>query len=345
MFVTRFAPSPTGPLHLGHAYSAILAHDMARAAGGRFLLRMEDTDLERCRPEWDALIQEDLRWLGLTWDGPIHRQSGHIASYNSRLEALEGKGLLYPCSCTRADIRAALSAPQEGVAFAVYPGTCRYRGMETRQPGDALRLNLAAALDYLCVDHPAPTPGVKRLPLPPGERDGVRGKPQPDPAATPDDPGAKETPSPTGPPPLPPGERAGVRGTSPKDFTFTETGPAHAGTHRIDPAQAMARIGDVVLSRKGEDIVAYFLASAFDDADQGVTHVIRGEDLFDFTPVQVILQHLFGLPTPIYHHHRLIRDENGKRLAKRDDARAVQKYRADGATPADIRRMVGLPNP
>jgi glutamyl-Q tRNA(Asp) synthetase len=308
MFVTRFAPSPTGPLHLGHAYSAILAHDMARAAGGRFLLRMEDTDLERCRPEWDALIQEDLRWLGLTWDGPIHRQSGHIASYNSRLEALESKGLLYPCSCTRADIRAALSAPQEGVAFAVYPGTCRYRGMETRQPGDALRLNLAAALDYLGVIHPAPTPGVKRLPLPSGERDGVRG-------------------------------------TSPQDLTFTETGPTHTGTHRIDPAQAMARIGDVVLSRKGEDIVAYFLASAFDDADQGVTHVIRGEDLFDFTPVQVILQHLFGLPTPIYHHHRLIRDENGKRLAKRDDARAIQKYRADGATPADIRRMVGLTNP
>jgi glutamyl-Q tRNA(Asp) synthetase len=104
----------------------------------------------------------------------------------------------------------------------------------------------------------------------------------------------------------------------------------------------MARIGDVVLSRKGEDIVAYFLASAFDDADQGISHVIRGEDLFDFTPVQVILQRLFGLPTPTYHHHRLIRDDQGKRLAKRDDARAIVKYRADGATPQDIRRMVGL---
>ena len=107
----------------------------------------------------------------------------------------------------------------------------------------------------------------------------------------------------------------------------------------------MRQIGDVVLSRKGEDIVAYFLASAFDDADQGITHVIRGEDLFDFTPVQVILQHLFGLPTPTYHHHRLIRDEAGKRLAKRDDARAISKYREDGLTPIDIRRMVGLPNP
>ena len=279
-FVTRFAPSPTGPLHLGHAYSAILAHDMARAAGGRFLLRMEDTDLDRCRPEYDALIQEDLAWLGLTWDGEVHRQSDHIAQYNKRLEALEGKGLLYPCCCTRSDIRAALAAPQEGVAFAVYPGTCRGRPMSSRKPGDALRLDLAAALAALAA----------------------------------------------------------------ADLSFSETGPAHAGLHRIDPDQALARIGDVVLSRKGEDIVAYFLASSFDDADQGVTHVIRGEDLFDFTPVQVILQHLFGLPTPVYHHHRLIRDETGKRLAKRDDARAISKYRAEGSTPADIRRMVGLPD-
>ena len=278
-FVTRFAPSPTGPLHLGHAYSAILAHDMARAAGGQFLLRMEDTDLERCKPEYDALIVEDLRWLGLTWDGPIHRQAQHITNYNNRLELLGQKGFLYPCSCTRSDIRAALAAPQEGVAFSVYPGTCRGRTMASRLPGDALRLNLASALQAL-----------------------------------------------TG-----------------ADLSFTETGPAHPGRHSVDPAQAVQRIGDVVLSRKGEDIVAYFLASAFDDADQGITHVIRGEDLFDFTPIQVILQHLLGLPKPIYHHHHLIRDEKGKRLAKRDDARAIAKYRAEGATPADIRRMVGLP--
>ncbi|MFN5996200.1 MAG: tRNA glutamyl-Q(34) synthetase GluQRS [Paracoccaceae bacterium] len=280
-FVTRFAPSPTGPLHLGHAYSAILAHDMARAAGGLFLLRMEDTDLERSKPEYDALIQDDLRWLGLAWDGPILRQADHIAYYNARLETLVPKGLLYPCSCTRSDIRAALSAPQEGVAFNVYPGTCRHRGMETRQPGDALRLNLAAALESLAA----------------------------------------------------------------VDLVFVETGPAHAGLQRIDPAVALSTIGDVVLSRKGEDTVAYFLAAALDDARQGVTNVIRGEDLFDFTSVQVILQHLFGLPTPVYHHHRLIRDDQGKRLAKRDDARAISRYRAEGATPADIRRMVGLPNP
>jgi glutamyl-Q tRNA(Asp) synthetase len=275
---------------------------MARAAGGRFLLRMEDTDLDRCKPEFDTQIQDDLRWLGLTWDGPILRQSDHIARYNTRLEALANTGLLYPCSCTRSDIRAALSAPQEGVAFTVYPGTCRSRPMSSRQPGDALRLNLAAALrtDFFEEIGPEPSKAPTRSVRPP---------------------------RPLSPP------------------AFIETGPAHAGTHQIDPDQALQQIGDVVLSRKGEDIVAYFLASAFDDADQGVSHVIRGEDLFDFTPVQVILQHLFGLPTPTYHHHRLIRDDQGKRLAKRDDARAISKYRAEGATPADIRRMVGLPNP
>lgn len=276
-FVTRFAPSPTGPLHLGHAYSAILAHDMARAAGGRFLLRIEDTDLERARPEWETAIRDDLAWLGLDWDGPVLRQSERIAAYNARLAPLGLRGLLYPCSCTRADIRAAASAPQEGVAFNVYPGTCRGRGLGTRLPGDALRLDLAAALAAL-------------------------------------------------------GEAPG----------FDETGPAQSGRHRIEAAAALDRIGDVVLSRKGEDIVAYFLAAALDDADQGVTHVIRGEDLFDFTPVQVILQRLLGLPTPVYHHHRLIRDEAGKRLAKRDDARAIARYRAEGATPAAIRKLLGL---
>ncbi len=277
-FVTRFAPSPTGPLHLGHAYSAILGHDMARAAGGQFLLRMEDTDLQRSKPEWKAAIIADLKWLGLTWDGPILEQSAHIPTYAARLETLAARDLLYPCSCTRGDIRAALSAPQEGVAHQVYPGTCRHRPMSSRQPGDALRLDLAKALAVL----------------------------------------------------------------DPARLTYLETGPAHVGLHQIDPEAAQRSIGDIVLHRKDEDIVAYFLASAFDDADQGISHVIRGEDLFEFTAIQVILQHLLGLPTPIYHHHRLIRDEEGKRLAKRDDARALSKYRAEGATPADIRRILGL---
>lgn len=277
-FVTRFAPSPTGPLHLGHAYSAILAHDMARAAGGRFLLRMEDTDLERSSPHYAAGIVNDLTWLGITWDGPILYQSDRIACYNARIDPLAKCGLLYPCSCTRSDIRAALSAPQEGVTFNVYPGTCRGRSMALRQPGDALRLNLGAAF-------------------------------------------------------------ARFRAA---DLRFDETGPRHQGQHQIDPMIARSRIGDVVLSRKGENIVAYFLAAALDDADQSVSHVIRGEDLFEFTAVQVIVQQLLGLPTPIYHHHRLIRDDQGKRLAKRDDARALSKYRSDGASPDDIRAMIGL---
>lgn len=277
-FVTRFAPSPTGPLHLGHAYSAILAWDMARAAGGWFLLRMEDTDLERSRPQFDTQIIDDLTWLGLTWDGPVHRQSGHIEAYTARLDPLTARGLLYPCGCSRADVRAAASAPQEGVPFNIYPGTCRGRHMSTRLPDDALRLDLNLALQAV----------------------------------------------------------------SGCDVFFIETGPSHGGRHCIDPGTATEQIGDVVVSRKGEDIVAYFLASALDDADQGISHVIRGEDLFDFTQIQVILQRLLGLPTPVYHHHRLIRDDQGKRLAKRDDARALSKYRAEGATPADIRAMVGL---
>lgn len=275
---TRFAPSPTGPLHLGHACSAILAHDMARKAGGAFLLRMENLDLDRSKPEWEALIAEDLAWLGLTWDGPVLRQSDHIADYTAQLETLAPRGLIYPCSCSRGDIRTATAAPQEGVAHTVYPGTCRGRPLSSRRPGDALRLDLGRALAALGPDAPA----------------------------------------------------------------FTETGPARTGLHRIDPDRARRTIGDVVLARKGDGIVAYFLASTLDDAAQGISHVIRGEDLFDFTPIQVILQRLLGLPTPVYHHHRLIRDEHGKRLAKRDDARAIRKYRDEGATPADIRRMVGL---
>ncbi|MGQ0565100.1 MAG: tRNA glutamyl-Q(34) synthetase GluQRS [Gemmobacter sp.] len=277
-FVTRFAPSPTGPLHLGHAYSAMLAHDMARAEGGRFLLRIEDTDLERSKPAFEAAIRDDVAWLGLTWDGALRRQSDHIDHYSGFLVPLATQGLLYPCRCTRSDLRAAASAPQERVTFNVYPGTCRDRSMVSRRPDDALRLNLAKALDRLANPLPA----------------------------------------------------------------FVETGPGHTGRHVIDRDAALRRIGDVVLSRKGANIVAYFLASAIDDAVQGVTHVVRGEDLFEFTAVQVILQHLLGLPTPTYHHHRLIRDDQGRRLAKRDDARALSKYRAEGATPADIRRMVGL---
>lgn len=276
--ITRFAPSPTGPLHLGHAFSAITAHDMARAAGGRFLLRMEDTDLERSKPQWEAQIIDDLTWLGLTWDGPILRQSEHLARYNLALARLADMGLLYPCACTRAEIRAAQSAPQEGVTFDVYPGTCRHRAYIDRQPGDALRLHMDKALDLLQI----------------------------------------------------------------RAVGFTETGETHRGDHALDPAFARTHIGDVVLGRRDLDTAAYFLASALDDIEQSITCVIRGVDLFDFTILQVLLLTLLGHPVPTYHHHGLIRDETGKRLAKRDDARAIRTYRDAGATPTDIRRMVGL---
>jgi len=277
-FRTRFAPSPTGPLHLGHAYSALTAHDMARAAGGAFLLRMEDTDLQRCTADYDAQIIDDLTWLGLTWDAPVLRQSQKLRDYDGAIARLIAADLLYPCSCSRRDIQAAQAAPQEGVSHAVYPGTCKARPMSSRRPEDALRLHLDRALAHL-------------------------------------------------------------NGAIPE---FTETGPAHLGTHRLDPREALSQIGDVVLFRKSDGIVAYFLASALDDHAQGITHVVRGEDLFGFTQIQVLLLHLLGHPIPLYHHHALIRDEDGKRLAKRDDARALSKYRAEGLSPSDIREMVGL---
>jgi glutamyl-Q tRNA(Asp) synthetase len=279
-FVTRFAPSPTGPLHLGHAYSAILAHDMARAAGGRFLLRIEDIDTARCRTEWEQAIYDDLGWLGLGWDGPVLRQSDRLPAYHAALQSLWDNALLYPCACTRHDIKMALSAPQEGAETIgadgfVYPGTCRWRLRTGKlRLGDALRLDVAAAFE-------------------------------------------------TG---------AAV--------AFDETGST-PGRHFMDARSFRQRIGDFAIARRAVE-TSYHLSVVVDDSAQGVTHVVRGEDLFQATFIHVLLQSLLGLPTPIYHHHRLIRDDQGKRLAKRDDARAISTYRAEGATPADIRRMVGL---
>lgn len=279
--ITRFAPSPTGLLHLGHAFSALTAWDRARAAGGRFLLRIEDIDRPRCRPEYEAAIYEDLHWLGLDWPEPVLRQSDNLPAYGAALDRLIALGLVYPCSCTRTDIRAALSAPQEGAepVFGpdgpVYPGTCRGRSMVDRAPGDALRLDMAKAVAL------------------------------------------------SGP------------------IVFDETGPAHAGGHGMKAEEMVVGIGDIVLARR--DIgTSYHLAVVVDDAAQGITEGVRGEDLFAATPVHVLLQRLLGLPTPAYHHHRLIRDAAGRRLAKRDDARAIRRYRDEGASPGDIRRMVGL---
>ena len=283
--ITRFAPSPTGPLHLGHAFSALAAFDMARAAGGQFLLRIEDIDQTRARPEWEAQIYDDLRWLGIDWSEPVMRQSTRGAAYQAVLKDLFQNGFLYGCACNRRDILAAASAPQEGAEpptgpdGILYPGTCR--GTETAllppgTPNVAHRLDMAQAA-------------------------------------------------------------LGI-------YAFTETGEGpngESGTITFTAEQAVALLGDVVLARR-DGFVAYHLAVVLDDAAQGITHVVRGQDLFEATRIHVVLQRLLGLPTPIYHHHRLIRDEAGKRLAKRDDARAIARYRQDGASPVDIRRMVGL---
>ncbi|PRY26664.1 glutamyl-Q tRNA(Asp) synthetase [Aliiruegeria haliotis] len=282
---TRFAPSPTGPLHLGHAYSAMLASDIARAAGGAFLLRIEDIDQSRARPQWESQIFDDLHWLGLDWPRPVMRQSERMDSYRDALEDLWSQGLLYPCTCKRRDILEAANAPQEGGAppvgpdGIVYPGTCRRTARTGPLPSEtALRLDMSLAMHGI-------------------------------------------------------------------DFvSFTETGVAQngeTGAVRIPAKDILTGIGDIVVARR-EMGTSYHLAVVIDDAAQGITDVIRGQDLFEATAIHVVLQRLLALPTPTYHHHRLVRDDDGKRLAKRDDARAIGRYRADGLTPDDIREKVGL---
>lgn len=266
--VTRFAPSPTGPLHLGHAYAALVA----AGRGDIFHVRIEDIDTARCRPEWETDLLDDLAWLGLRWQTPVMRQSDRLPAYRAAVERLLHQGLAYACTCTRADIRAAASAPQEGTDGPVYPGTCRGKGHAVQ--GAAVRLDMAAAMARL--------------------------------------------------------------GT----VSFTETG-TRAAVHAADAARMAVLAGDVVIARR--DIgTSYHLAVVLDDAAQGITEVTRGEDLFEATFVQRVLQDLLELPSPTYHHHRLVCDFLGKRLAKRDDARALARYRAEGATPDDMRRMVGL---
>jgi glutamyl-Q tRNA(Asp) synthetase len=279
-FVTRFAPSPTGLLHLGHAFSALTARETAKRAGGVCLLRIEDIDASRVRPEYEAAIYNDLAWLGVTWPEPVLRQSERRDVYAAALDRLARLGVTYPCRCTRADIRAALAAPQEGARHsapdaAAYRGTCRGRRMAECGPGDAIRLDLGRAFALL---------GGQTL-------------------------------------------------------TWQETGALHAGIHSLDPESMRQTIGDVVLARRDIGAAAYHLSVVVDDAAQGVTHVIRGEDLLAATPIHRLLQVLLDLPEPVWHHHPLVRDEAGKRLAKRDDARAIRTYREAGCTPDEVRRM------
>ncbi|WP_424179850.1 tRNA glutamyl-Q(34) synthetase GluQRS [Yoonia sp. TsM2_T14_4] len=282
--ITRFAPSPTGPLHLGHAYSAILAHDMARALGGTFLLRIEDIDQTRARPAWEVQIYDDLAWLGLTWDGPVLRQSDRMGVYDNVIDGLWQRGHLYVCTCTRRDIQAALSAPQEGCNVGpdglIYPGTCKAQRRLRREYWQQSESGMPA-------------------------RDAVL--------------------------------RFDLDTLSNDIITFQNNG-LHVEVTRQD---LQRDVGDFVIGRKDSG-TSYHLSVVIDDAAQGVTDVVRGADLAEATQIHAALQALLGLPTPRYHHHDLIRDAAGKRLAKRDDAKAIATFRAEGASPADIRRMVGL---
>ncbi len=258
-FRTRFAPSPTGYLHLGHAFSAMTAFDRVRDAGGAFLLRIENIDHTRCRPDYEAAIYDDLTWLGLTWPQPVLRQSDHLADYQAALDQLHDTGLLYADTRTRkGEAEAAMGAPQDDV-------------IGDTPAAAAWKLSLNAARDRL--------------------------------------------------------------GAAWNDLAFTDNGI----THRADPAVN----GDVVLGRK--DIgVAYHLCVVIDDARQGITDVVRGQDLFDASHTQVLLQALLGLPTPNYHHHALLLDDRGRRLAKRKGSKSLRDYRAEGLSPGDIRALIAV---
>lgn len=283
--ILRFAPSPNGYLHLGHAYSALLNHDMARDLGGRLLLRIEDIDVSRCRPEYEAAIYQDLAWLGISWDTSVRRQSEQFDDYRAALAKLEAQGLIYPSFESRSEIAARVAArerqgqwPRDPDGVPLYPGDARQlpAAERRRRAGEpyALRLALDAAI-----------------------------------------------------------ARAGV-------LTWTETGSGPQGqTGVVEAAPQMW--GDVVLARK-EVPASYHLAAAVDDARQGVTDVVRGQDLFWATGIHRLLQALLGLPQPVYHHHKLILDADGRKLSKSTQATSLRELRAAGATAVDVRRMVRL---
>ena len=277
--VTRFAPSPTGFLHLGHAHAALFARRAAVAAGGTFLLRIEDIDGPRCRLAFEDAIFEDLTWLGLSWDGEVTRQSDRRAAYGAALAQLSAAGLTYPCFCTRkeiaAEIKAAGAAPQ-GPDGPLYPGTCRGARGDARARGEAGVSEAALRLD--CT----------------------------------------------------------VAGTALGPLSFNDR---VAGSITVDPCL----FGDAVVARK--DIgTSYHLACVVDDAAQGVTLVTRGDDLLPATHLQRVLQAALSLPQPDYHHHGLVMDDSGHRLAKRDDARSLRALRASGVSPAEARAMAGFPD-
>lgn len=268
--ITRFAPSPTGYLHLGHALAAWVAYDLAQRHGGKMLLRFEDIDVTRVRPEFYDAIEEDLSWLGITWTGVPWRQLERTDDYQTALEQLRSLGVLYPCFCTRKEITVMASAPQrdDGLEGVVYPGICRHRTIDQQQ---------------------------QRIEQ---------------------------------------GERWAWRLDAEKAARLC--GPLRWIDHRFGEMTLEPQyLGDVVIARK--DIgVAYHLAVVVDDAAQGVTWVTRGEDLLASTHVHVMLQHLLGLSQPHYWHHPLVCDEQGKRLAKRNDALSLRCLREAGVSAKEV---------
>jgi len=283
--VFRFAPSSNGYLHLGHAYSALLNFEMARASGGRLLLRIEDIDAERCRPEFEQAIYEDLRWLGLVWEEPVRRQSEHFSDYANALRRLDARGLTYPCFCTRGEIMTAIAGrsdwPRDPDGSPLYPGTCKHLSQEERRRrfaagrAAAQRIDMEAALSLI------------RFPL-----------------------------------------------------DWREFGATPLGR---DVAADPACWGDVVLSRKDAP-TSYHIAVAVDDALQGVTDVVRGEDLFMATSLHRLLQALLDLPAPSYHHHLLLRDAAGQKLSKSARAKSLRALRQEGLTAAAAREKL-TPDP
>lgn len=287
-FTTRFAPSPTGRLHLGHAFSALTAFDAARAAGGVCLLRIEDIDQTRCKPDFEAGIYEDLTWLGLDWPRPVRRQSDHFSDYARALERLARAGLVYRCFKTRKEIAEEIDRaphhPGEGPEGLIYPGPDT--PMSEAEEADRLaggeayawRLSLNACREALGARYDA--------------------------------------------------------------LSFIEEGEGPEGEH----GQIAARpdlLGDVILARKDVG-TSYHMACVHDDALQGVTHVIRGQDLYFATHLHRLLQELLGLPVPVWRHHGLLTDETGRRFAKRDRSLTLQALREAGAAPQDVRARAGL---
>ncbi|GLH82405.1 tRNA glutamyl-Q(34) synthetase GluQRS [Bradyrhizobium sp. SSBR45G] len=285
--VFRFAPSPNGHLHLGHAYSALLNAQRARESGGRLLLRIEDIDPTRCRPEFEQAIYEDLAWLGIAWEHPVRRQSEHLAEYRATLERLQAMGLVYPSFESRAEVARLVAErdvdgawPRDPDGAPLYPGAARTlseaQRAELMASGApyALRLDMAAAA-----------------------------------------------------------VRAGRLG-------WEELGAGPAGEAGTVPARPEAW-GDVILARK-ETPTSYHLSVVIDDALQGVTEVVRGQDLFHATSVHRLLQVLLGLPAPAYRHHQLIRDDQGRKLSKSSQATGLRTLRAEGVSPAEIRHRIGM---